>query len=115
MRWPWVSREQYQAALSLSTLWQEIGEERQARYDDLLAKYHELRVVKGAETPIHSQPMAPAEPSAIEEAINARAGRNPALRRYLTNYANGQVRQSGDPEQIAADIMRWRDPDEVAD
>ena len=79
------------------------------RYDALLEKYHSLRVT-GA-VPVEPVRLPePEEPSAIDEAINAKAGRNPGLRRYLTQWAASERQKDGvTDESLAHAILHWDD------
>lgn len=79
------------------------------RYDALLEKYHSLRVV--GQVPSEPVRMAePVEPSAVDEAITAKAGRNPALRRYLTQWAASERGKDGvTDESLAHAILHWSD------
>lgn len=92
-------------------------ERTQQRYDDLLAKYHELRL-QGANPAEERRGLAPAEPSkkaadrAIDDVVERFHG-NVALRKRLQRFVNLE-RQKPDPdeEKIADRVLHWSTPDD---
>lgn len=91
-------------------------ERMEAKYDDLLAKYHELRV-GGANPAEERKGLAPAERSlkpadqAIETQME-RWGNNPLLRKRLQRYVHEQRTRNIEEETIAHSVLHWGDPEE---
>lgn len=88
-----------------------------ARYDALLAKYHELRV-QGA-NPAEPKGLAPAQRSqkpadlAIEEMVERFNG-NAALRRRLQRFVNlERQKPNADEDKIAHRVLHWSEPEEA--
>ena len=107
MRLPWVAR----AAFDLSQhnnaqLHLLVKEHADVRYDNLLAKYHSLRMA-GANPVAESHPIEPAEPDPVQWAINQRAGSNHALRMYLTVWAAKERLGGADTATITERIEKW--------
>jgi hypothetical protein len=108
-RWPLVSREAY--------------DERGTLVAELRARLiqTEATIAHLTETALHMkqagytvsppvQRIEEVEPSRVDEAITAKAGRNPGLRRYLTNWAKAESQKEGmDESAIAERILDWSD------
>jgi hypothetical protein len=133
MRWPFVSRAAHEAlranAEALRGALQEerstrfrdgtMMEQERARYDDLLEKYHALRV-SGANAPQSvglppaQRPAKPAD-EAIETVV-ARFGGNSRLRRQLQKYVyTERMKPDADEDKIAESVLVWRDPEDDED
>ncbi len=113
MRWPWVSRAHY--AL-LEHNYREIlrmvhdRQQTDTRYDALLDKYHALRLQGANAAPIF-QPVIAKEPSAIDFAINEKAGSNHRLKLYLTGYAARERAANTGDADIVDRISNWTNGD----
>lgn len=76
-----------------------------ARYADLLEKYHALRVA-GANTADAAPPRAErAEPDPVTQAIIKRSGGNPLLRKHYAEYVRDQRSAGTADEDIAKSIL----------
>lgn len=103
MKWP-VSFEVYEAAL------REMREQlvaADARYYDLMAKYHELKA-SGASAAV---PVAPREPDPVTHAIIAKARGNPALFRHYQTFVAERRAMSQNDESIAREILQGVEDD----
>lgn len=118
IRLPWVSRE----ALDLATL-RAIAEHEnaqalrsdllraEARYADLLGRYHLLRL-QGFTTPIEAPPVVRAAVDPVLSAIARKAGRNTELRRTMEQQATVDRANKVPDVHILAQIERGRVPDD---
>lgn len=86
MKWPWVSREQYDDYVRAHRmLGDELTRQRnaldaeRARYDALLDKYHALKFV-GATIPEPVRPLERKDPDPLMQAINVLSAGKPGLR-----------------------------------
>lgn len=112
MKWPWVSRADYDRLQVLRERDSETLREERARYDALFEKYHALRV-EGANIPLPAAPKA--EPSAVMQAIIAKSGRGAnarILRKHYEDYVNLQRAANIPEEEIAAAIRAGEDATE---
>lgn len=102
MRWPWVSREDFDAQTEQATSL--LADERQ-RYDALLEKYHALRT-SGASVPEPKpEPRKAPEPDAVTQAIIKKSGNSKLLRKHYAEYvANCRAGGIGEDE-IAQSIL----------
>lgn len=120
-RWPWVSRAHHDATVAdhvvLNDAFREAkriaqhGEqEANRRYDDLLAKYHDLRAVRAEQTARHQ---APAGKSKLTQAIrdNARGPDGTIDRRLVGHFrteANKLLRQGVSEDEVIASLSQWQ-------
>lgn len=107
MRLPWVSR----AAFDLSQhnnaqLHLLVKEHADARYDNLLSKYHALRL-QGANVPEPKPAVIAKEPSMLDMAITEKAGGNHRLRLHLTRWAAEQRQARVDDGEIMERVTTW--------
>ena len=120
MRWPFVSRAAYDSIVASRDLLHAMYQHERAmvmdewkRYDELLDRYHALRLQGQTVTPPRPD-IQPAPPSPVEDAIAERSGSNGALKRHLTRIADQMRAAKKSDEEIITTLTKWRDPDEDA-
>lgn len=109
MRWPWASHQ------TLVDMIQAFGEQQSkwaaqqdAKYEALLAKYHELAMPKTAEPPSAPQPPhAQQERSLTAEIIRQQAKGDPRLAAYLKGFAKQLKDDGANDEEIAMELTQW--------
>ena len=115
MNLPFVSRRAHDAevaqlkadlaASDAAIAWhQRLAETDRRRYDELLDKYHALKVT-GARPPLEA-----VEPSPVDEAIDAKVrqfGNSTRLRRLLQSFATRERLRGADDDTIIARVMDW--------
>ena len=85
------------ASDAVITLHQRLADTDRRRYDELLEKYHSLRVT-GANTP--EEPRVAPTPDRIALAISRKAGKHQQLRSHLAQFADAKRRQNLPDEEI---------------
>lgn len=121
-RWPWVSRESYEAARAYAEGFRVLLREEQARYAELLEKYHQLRIDKLAnpvrfptEEQIREVEQRHEEDTLgieIEQAIDDRAQGDKYLIRQLWNDARRMLDNKMSPTEVADAILRGAQTDD---
>lgn len=109
MRWPWASHQ------TLVEMIHAFGEQQSkraagqdAKYEALLAKYHELAMPKTADAPSSpQQPHVPQERSLTAEIIRQQAKGDPRLAAYLKGFAKQLKDDGADEETIAMELTQW--------
>lgn len=91
MRWPWVTygtvhQLMLEAVKGVHQSWREDRADMQARYDDLLDKYHSLRL-QGAAQPEPKTTLERPEFDPVQAAITAKAGPDRKLRALMGREA----------------------------
>ncbi len=124
----WVSRSRYQEC------WTEMQDARKAmraaeeksnalvatlrheheRYDNLLEKYHALRLMGGAPER-KLEPLPIAQRDEIADAIELAAGNDGALQRHLNRFAKQQKLDGASEHDIIQAIIHWRSDDDDLD
>lgn len=118
MRWPWVDRERLEAVEAMFNLavaradlaTSNLVTER-ARYDDLLEKYHELRVSGAASAPpppppLALSPLASLGPRASAALKEMGAGQSLSVRRAMEAKAVGLFAEGMADEHLARTIRK---------
>lgn len=103
MRWPWVGRDAMNEweGRELSRLWAEL-DDQQTRYDDLLEKYHALKV-QGAT--VREAPPPPVQVDPVIAAINEASNRDPKLRALMSREAQRMRLAGFEDHQIIQQIQ----------
>lgn len=122
MKWPFVSRARYENAVDKATEFVRSAADREfrlhalldkkdQRYDDLLAKYHALKLQGASEPPPVPVAAQPAPLSPISKAIRDQIRANPdmpGLSSYLLKYAAElRVTERLTDEQIVKRLGQW--------
>lgn len=113
MRWPWIARDDRIASVITEFARQtsELDRRWQSRYDDLLEKYHELKIT-GAAPLEPTKVLAHRELDPVTAAITAKAGADKRLRSMMSREAM-HARQLGMPDhEIIAQIEHGVEWDE---
>lgn len=110
-RLPWVSRHAYDAATTyaaeaVANVTEQLHR-AEHRYDELLSRYHALKIMGGDTEPARLAPLALPERDVIDQAIAARAGNDRALARHLRDQVTMQriLDDKTTDQEIAAAIL----------
>lgn len=124
MRWPFVSRERYDAVLA-SAVAREADVARlhdrlldlmrenvpRSTYDGLLEKYHALKVVGAAPVEPHRVMVErPANP--IMDAVSLAGGNDMERRAFLGSWATQQRLAGTNEDDIVHQLLNWKSVDE---
>lgn len=120
MRLPWVSRDHFDAVVSLAATAQTTLDREQRRFNVLLEKYHELSLhvtTQPVYIPPVVNPLLPTSaggppapervPSVVAQAIKDESQGDPKLARVLWKRARELRQENHSPEEIAKEIRRW--------
>ncbi len=124
MKWPWVSREQYDAKVAECAEWSRLAADFSNDRDALLEKYEAL-VQKALDRPLPavlSTPsaileQAPArEPSVVDAVIRIEAKGDQRLARYYRSRARTlrEEHPHWNDQQVATELSRWETAEEMA-
>lgn len=114
MRLPWVSRRLYESALEAKSLLERqldaltAGQRAlQQAYTELVNKLVELKRVGFEIPPDYGEPVTSAAslPDEVVDAMEMRARRNTPLWHELARYAEAQLRENADVEEIREEIL----------
>lgn len=115
IRWPWVSRADYDAACreigglenrvqewrSHSDAWKKLYEDQKALVVEL------LQIAKPKALVPPPSPAPEREPSIVAQVIREQSGGDPRLAAHLRTYAGKLKREGNSPEEIAFALGQW--------
>lgn len=121
MKMPFVGRGRYEMAYTLyvaqrdqlsaaAESWKALYEAERVRNDRLVEKLLTLKQQGFTTATERAALPAPAQ-SAIDLAIEEKAGNNRALARYLSKQAAAMQRAHKSEDEIVAALTQWKDPD----
>lgn len=87
MRLPWVSRGRFEDSQAALANMDRLHELSLRRYDELIEKYHTVKLLGGAE-PAPTPAVAPWAPDPVQIAISQKAGANQQLRTHYAKLAH---------------------------
>lgn len=127
MRWPLVSRDAYDLAVSqlareqahcrdldarFTTLWADSADKvSRATYEALLEKYHALKVV-GAAPPEPPRVMVERPANPIMDAVSLAGGNDMERRAFLGSWATQQRLAGTNEDDIVHQLLNWKSVDE---
>lgn len=108
MKWPWVSRETYAAAVREAETWRAEYRAMQSRYFDAVTpRQPTLTYTEPANEPVKKRP------SPIAAAIKQESGGDPRLAGYLRKRARELRAEGMVPADIAVELVRWQTTEEA--
>ena len=126
MRWPWVSREQYDAKAKEAADWSLLASDYCARFDNLSVKYDALlrdhllylttpRTPSVAPTPAPLPEAPKRELSVIDAVIRLEAKGDTRLARYFRSRAKTlqEEHPQWSDQEVATELSRWETAEEM--
>lgn len=111
MRFPFVARATLEATERALAEMTAINARMAARYDKLLADYHDVVTRPNGSAP---KPLQRKTADPVMEAIAIQAGSNAMLRRHLGTFAKQRRAEGVEDAEIVSAILHWKDSDEEA-